>query len=71
VREGFLQVTEGDWIDYDDVHAQIEFANRMVTGLVSLAVIVAAVGGSIVASLWLTRGRAQPRVGGEPREEAE
>ncbi len=28
----------------DDVHAQIEFANRMVTGLVSLAVIVAVLG---------------------------
>ncbi len=38
----------------------------------SLAVVVAAVGGSIVASLWLTRGRAQPRVSDvEPREEAE
>ena len=28
----------------DDVHAQIEFANRMVTGLVSLAVIIAVLG---------------------------
>src|SRR5829696_2299584 len=28
----------------DDVHAQIEFANRAVTGLVSLAVIVAVLG---------------------------
>ncbi len=38
----------------------------------SLAVVVAAVGGSIVASLWLTRGHAQPRVGDlELREEAE
>jgi cytochrome c oxidase assembly protein subunit 15 len=31
----------------DDVHAQIEFANRMVTGLVSLAVIIAVLGSLI------------------------
>jgi tellurite resistance protein TerC len=29
----------------------------------SLTVVVAAVGGSIAASLWLTRGRTRPRVG--------
>jgi phage terminase large subunit-like protein len=28
VREGFLNVTEGDWIDYDAVHAQIERDKR-------------------------------------------
>jgi len=45
----------------DDVHAQIEFANRMITGLVSLGVIVAVLG-SIVRRprradlIWLSVG---------------
>lgn len=45
----------------DDVHAQIEFANRMVTGLVSLAVIVAVLGSLVRMPLrkdliWLSIG---------------
>jgi cytochrome c oxidase assembly protein subunit 15 len=45
----------------DDVHAQIEFANRMVTGLVSLAVIIAVLGSLIrrprrTDLIWLSVG---------------